>query len=41
MKFEWRKINGIELFTKEWYVILISVSIVMEILFLLIYEGIL
>ena len=28
MKFEWKKMNGIELFTKEWFVVLVIIAFI-------------
>lgn len=40
-KFKWNKMNGIELFTKEWFVVLVTLSFIGVIIVGLIYDKIL
>lgn len=40
MKWEFKKMNGIDLFTKEWFVVVVGISTVMIIILALIGDGI-
>jgi len=39
MKFDWKNMNGIQLFTKEWFVILVSLSFIFATVMGLIADG--
>jgi hypothetical protein len=40
IKFDWKSMNGIELFTKEWFVVIFCISFIFALVCGLIYDGI-